>query len=574
METINWATTFSSLEKHVAVCTCRGAQWVIERANNNFCEAFKNDKGGLEGQSFLKCCTRLDLFAVAGSLVEASEGFLVPYYHEDQVFALTWFWLDVATKTRSVFAYSMPMQHLGQDAIIEFQELDILFESMHDGVWVIDGDGITLRVNKAMERIAGVRAEDVIGKHVTAAVEMGLTTTCITLKALETKKPQTRFDDYSNGIRCLNTSTPIFDDDGRVWRVIACIRDISELEDLERKLNKAEMEAKLYRDRLRSLETPGEYLGTSLATRQLEKDVQKSANVDAPVLLLGETGTGKTMTATNIHSRSVRRDKPFVTLNCGAIPADLLEAELFGYESGAFSGASEKGKPGMFELADGGILFLDEIGELPLHMQVKILHVLDGSGYRRLGGTKLHMPNVRIVAATNQSLENLIEAGRFREDLYYRLRVIVVNIPPLRERVEDIPLLVAHFLGRANKKYGLYKSMAPEVLDALVAHPWPGNVRELRATIQLLAAMSDSDLIKITDVPGCLCIASNKESVHPLPRQSLKDAVEDLEIRLIGNALLECKSTYKAAKVLGVSQSTVVRKAQRYNITSAHSCEE
>lgn len=554
---------------------CKGNQWIIQWGNPKFHHIADPSERDFTNKSFLHHLNHLNFAAVSSSIDEVPAGTLAPYRKGGYFYGLTWHWIDSSQEDRIVLFYRLPLEQIARKSVLYWKELESLFDSMHDGLWVVDGNGTTLRVNKAMERIAGVKAEQVIGKPVSEAVNMGLTSTCITLQALEAGQAVTMFDDYANGTRCLNTSTPIFDENGDPWRVIACIRDISELDSLQHKLHKAEMEAKLYRDKLRSLESGHEagYRGDSTAMRQLHKEIEKAGQIEAPVLLLGETGTGKTMTAHTIRTQSARAEEPMISVNCGAIPAELLEAELFGYEPGAFSGASEKGKPGMFELADGGTLFLDEVAELPLHMQVKLLHVLDGEGYRRVGGTRLFKPDVRIIAATNKSFRNLLEAGEFREDLYYRLRVLVVRIPPLRDRLEDIPSLAAYFLDQANAKYNLHKRLDPEVINVLMTNPWPGNVRELRATIELLAAMSENDMITVADLPPHLLPEDGPENIVEKDRP-LKEAVEDLERRLITNALIKGRSTYKAARLLKMSQSSIVRKAQKYKIGIAQVAHE
>ena len=448
------------------------------------------------------------------------------------------------------------------------REQAVLLDSMHDGIWVIDANGITQRVNKSMERIAGIREQDMVGRHVAEAMRDNKYTTCVTLRALEEKRPVTMFDDYANGRRCLNTSTPIFGEDGEVWRVIACIRDITELEEMSARLVELERANQTYKSRLQTLETGDNYgiVGNSAATGHLRQGVLKAAGTDAVALILGETGTGKSLTAKAIHDMSARKDGPFIALNCGGIPPSLVESELFGYERGAFTGASKGGKVGVFELASGGTLFLDEIAELPMPMQATLLHVLDDYTFRRVGGTREVKADVRVIAATNKPLGDLVTAGEFRQDLFYRLRVVVVNIPALRERREDIPDLARHFL-RTMDGEDSRKSFAPAVLAALVGYGWPGNVRELRALVQYLLTMSEGDVFRMEDLPSYL-LADLPTSVIPAYSQSrsLKDAVEELEKSLITAALNDMGSTYKAAERLQVSQSTIVRKAQRYRI--------
>ena len=446
------------------------------------------------------------------------------------------------------------------------QQLNVILDSVHDGIWIIDAKGITMHVNKALDRIAGIKAEDVIGKHVTAPMEAGQFTSCVTLRALEQQQAITLFDDYASGKRCLNTSTPIFDEQGQVVRVVASIRDMTELEALQLKLAEAERKARLYKEKLERSDrtTHVDFIGSSTAMYNCLRALEKAARVPSGVLILGETGTGKTFGANFVHQNSVRAQAPFVTVNCAAIPSTLIESELFGYEKGAFTGAASEGKKGYFELANKGTLLLDEIGELPLNMQAKLLHVLDSFTFHRVGGVKKIEVDVRILAATNKPLEQLVQAGTFRADLYYRLRVLTVTIPPLRDRVEDIPALASYFLEEACKRHGTKKFFDPKVLDRFPLYSWPGNVRELQATVEFLAAMAEGSIIKLCDLPPQFDTGVANEEGTPLI--DLKKATQNLEFKMIKDALVRTGSTYKAAARLGVSQSTVVRKAQRLGI--------
>lgn len=450
------------------------------------------------------------------------------------------------------------------------RELQVIIDSIHDGIWVIDGDGLTVYVNKAMKRIAGIEPSEMIGKHVTLPVTEGKFTSAVTLTALEQKKAVTMFDDYACGTRCLNTSTPIFDEQGNIRRVVASIRDMTELATLQERLVKAELEAHSYKARLENMlqdKTPG-FIANSRVMRRCAQELEKAARVPSGVLLLGETGTGKTFAASNIHRKSPRSAMPFISVNCAAIPQALLESELFGYERGAFTGAGQGGKKGFFELADKGTLLLDEIGELPVSMQAKLLHVLDSQTFHKIGSEKTVKVDVRVIAATNRPLEQLVAAGEFRADLYYRLRVLMVALPPLRERPEDIPELAMTFLSEACARYGTVKTFSPRVLRYFTAYNWPGNVRELRAAVEFLAAMTEGSMICLADLPQY--IADNAPPPPPNSEEeastSLKAAVESLERGMIRNALTQAGSTYKAAKLLGISQSSVVRKAQQLGI--------
>lgn len=478
---------------------------------------------------------------------------------------------DGGARLRCFTVQELPPGGLERAARHSLRELDSVLEFIHDGIWVIDGQGVTRRINRAMERIAGIRACEVVGRHVSEPLREGRFKTCVTLRALETRHTVTLFDDYSNGKRCLNTSTPIFDADGKVWRVIAAIRDITELENLQTKLSNLEVEALAYRLRAQGLEGESKsgLLGQSLLVQRVRQDIAKAAQAEAVTLILGETGTGKSMAAKLIHDMSARADKPFVAVNCGAIPPALMESELFGYEGGAFTGAARGGKRGMLELAQGGTLLLDEVGELSLPMQAKLLHVLDGQPIYRVGGTQPIVVDTRLIAATNQPLDKMVAEGRFREDLFYRLRVLCVEMPPLRERRDDILLLAWYFLRKIGQETGTTKRLDPRTEQIFLAYAWPGNVRELQSVIQSLLTLCERQNILPGDLPSYMREAAGEPPDPAAPRESLTSAVERLERDMLSAALAETGSTYKAAHRLGISQSSVMRKAKKYGLQAA-----
>ena len=552
---------------------CEGNGWNLLYINNMLEGILHLSPENLSGVSLFRQLTRCGFDEIEESKNEPNMGELIAHHTKGSIYVIRWKKLSTDGNPEKPFVRvitmsKVPVDRINRVAELPWQELTVLLDSIHDGIWVIDSDGITLRVNKAMERIAGLRAEEVIGKHVTEPMHRGRFETCVTLRALVEKRSVTMFDDYSNGKRCLNTSTPIFDEKGNVWRVIASIRDMTELETLQRKLTDLEMETLAYKARLENLETEMDagFVGHSAPMRRLRKEAAKAARTEAITLILGETGTGKTLTAKAIHDMSQRSAEPFIALNCGAIPMSLMESELFGYEKGAFTGAAKNGKPGMFELAHKGTLLLDEIGELPLPMQAKLLQVLDGHPFHRVGGTKSISADVRVIAATNKPLSEMVKMGQFREDLFYRLRVLTVEIPPLRERPDDIPVLAIHFLQEIIKKSALKKHFAPQVLNCFLTYPWPGNVRELRAIVQSLATMSEEETINMQDLPQYMQAPSLQPASGSPFRQPMREAVAELEKSMIMTALAETGSTYKAARRLKVSQSTIVRKAQRYKI--------
>jgi transcriptional regulator with PAS, ATPase and Fis domain len=300
--------------------------------------------------------------------------------------------------------------------------------------------------------------------------------------------------------------------------------------------------------------------------------INRVADSDATVVLLGESGVGKTAFARALHYGSERKEEPFIEINCGAIPASLFESEMFGYEAGSFTGASTKGKIGKVELAHNGTLFLDEIGELPLDMQVKLLKVLQEKTVTKIGSERAKHVNFRLIVATNQPLEEMIKKGTFREDLFYRLHVIPITIPPLRERKEDIAALLYHVLHKQNEKYKMKKFFHAEALDILVEHPWPGNVRELENTIERLVLTTDENSISPKDLPFYTeKIKSDKEEWETLDTltsqgMTLQQALAEVEKNWLIRAYRQCQTTYEMANALGISQPTVVRRLRKYNI--------
>jgi len=301
----------------------------------------------------------------------------------------------------------------------------------------------------------------------------------------------------------------------------------------------------------------------SESMKQVVKLAIKVARVDSSVLITGETGVGKEVLARVVHKHSCRVNGPFIKLNCGAIQAELVESELFGYEAGAFTGARREGKPGLIELADGGTLFLDEIGDLPLNLQVKFLRVLQEREIQRVGGIETKEVDFRLIAATNKPLEDLVKQKKFRKDLFYRLDVVPMTIPPLRERKEDILPLALFFLNKFSQRYGLSMRISPEVITVLLNNDWPGNVRELENTIERLLVTSDTDV-----VPDYLMHKSSSSKDCSKSRLNLREILNQTEKHLILQAFEQCKTTREMAEVLGISQSAVVKKMRKYDIYS------
>ncbi len=444
-------------------------------------------------------------------------------------------------------------------------ELDAIIESSFDGMYVTDAQGRTIRINEAYSRITGIKQEEVLGKTMQQLVEEGVYDQSASILVMERGEPVTISQEVKNGKTLLVTGNPVFDENGELFRIVTNVRDITELNHLRQELEQAYNLSRHFQDQLSKYQVNDKYIMQSQKSRDLIDLVIRLGKVNSTVLIQGESGVGKEIIAEILHSNSLRQDKPLVKINCGAIPEALLESELFGYEPGAFTGAKKEGKMGIFEIANGGTLFLDEIGELPLLLQVKLLRVIQERELTRVGGTKPIKIDVRLIAATNRDLWEMVEKNEFRKDLFYRLNVVPLVVPPLRERKDEIPALAAHFINIFNSKYGLNKRLDEEVLQAFLEYDWPGNVRELENIIERAVVTSPYD--KITTA-NCLpdFNQENPEKENAFNRIDLKSSLESLEKRLITDALKEYITTRKAAEALGVSQPTVVRKAAKYGI--------
>jgi transcriptional regulator with PAS, ATPase and Fis domain len=375
------------------------------------------------------------------------------------------------------------------------------------------------------------------------------------------------------GKKLVVTGSPVFDEGGTLIRVVVNERDVTEIEALQRQLEEQEAIKDKFRYQLlemQSLEIESRrVIAKSPSMLKVLRQALKVSTVDSSVLILGESGVGKGLIADLIHKYSSRAGKPLLKINCGAIPVSLVEAELFGYEKGAFTGAQVTGKPGYFELADGGTLLLDEIAELPLSSQVKLLRFLEDGHVMRVGGTKNLKMDVRILAATNRNLEAMVEKGEFRLDLYYRLNVIPIRVPPVRERKECILPLLRHYIDSFAEKHGVRKRLSRAASDALLAYPYPGNVRELVNLCERLVVMTDTESIDLMDLPGDVVRppGGNGPAGGGWPGQvTLKEALESVERSL----LLEGRERYgnqtRMAAALGINQSTIARKLKRYGI--------
>ena len=445
-----------------------------------------------------------------------------------------------------------------------------LLESSYDGIWITDHVGKILFANSANAKLLGVPRSELENKTTQELQDEGVFQTSAILEALQTRQQVSKV--CNNPRTCLTvlaTATPVFNEAGDIQYIFNNVRDITALNEMRESLQDKD---EIIRQQNSQLETMrlrlgvGTIIANSKAFTQVVELARRAATFDgATVLILGESGTGKEVISELIVNTSPRKDKPYLQINCGAIPENLIESELFGYEKGAFTGADAKGRKGLFEAANGGTVFLDEIGDLPLHMQVKLLRVLQQKRIVRIGGTETVNLDVRIIAATNKDLKQMVKEGRFREDLYYRLNVVPIEIPPLRDRKEDILPLVNHFLTVANRKYHTNKSIYSDTIDVLESYSWPGNVRELENLMENLVITTPGDIIRRENLSERLKFSTEDRGfTEDTEVITLKETVERAEYMAIQKAIRQCGSIRKAAVALGVDPSTIVRKQQNY----------
>lgn len=450
-----------------------------------------------------------------------------------------------------------------------------ILENINEGICVVDDKGVVTYWNKRSEEIYGVARRQIIASHISKFFPNALALQVLTTgKSFEYLEHRPR-----EGNVVLISSLPIRDG-GRLIGAVSIDQDITEIRRMSSELQEA-------KNRIKYLEYAEEIIkqihGESGFQRIIYKSKQmydlilvakRIAESDASVMIIGESGTGKDLFAQAIHLESNRRDRPFVVVDCSSIPANLIESELFGYEGGAFTGAQRKGKLGKFEIADGGTVFLDEIGELPLEMQSKLLRVLEGREFYRVGGVKAVKVDIRVLAATNRNMRLMLEEGAFRQDLFYRLNVFSLNIPPLRDRRDDIPILIDFYL----KKYSLVNNklidkIAPEVMTLLLHYNWPGNVRELKNVVERLVILAEDNVVTTRHLPAVIeSINKKTPSAEQLAEEfqtllSLEQAVIDAEKKAIVNALgVAANNKAKAAKLLNIPRSTLYYKLRKLDI--------
>ncbi|MCT4596132.1 MAG: sigma 54-interacting transcriptional regulator [Anaeromicrobium sp.] len=440
-----------------------------------------------------------------------------------------------------------------------------ILNHMGDGICLMDNRGIITYLNPAYENIFNIKKEDIIGQHVKKIYPNRPS-----VGVLDTKE---KIIDIlirgKDGKRILSSAVPIFAHN-KFKGVITTYKDVTELEEVIQRLHKAEEKIKYYEEELSKNSDVDEAFNIIIGNSSLLKDVKrlssKAAKTSVNVMVRGESGTGKELVAKAIHKASKRKDQAFIKVNCAAIPENLLESELFGYERGAFTGASKR-KIGKFELANGGTLFLDEIGETNYNIQAKLLRAIQEKEIERLGGNELIKIDIKIICATNRNLEDMVNNNEFREDLYYRLNVIPIVLPPLRNRKEDIGLLAEHFIEKICKEESMdEKSISREALNHLKEYCWPGNIRELENIITRSITLSDRYEIDVDNLPSYM--RNDKRKNDGLINFINGDLarMEDYDREIVRLALKKHKSFNKAAKALGLTHRTVSLKAKKYNL--------
>lgn len=448
--------------------------------------------------------------------------------------------------------------------IDEASLLETMLAAPDELIVVVNKNGYIENMSQAYGDFLGIQVQNAIGRHVTEVIENTRMDIVVKMGVPETGETQD-----IHGEKMIATRIPIRKNGmviGAYGRVL--VRNTRELHMLHDKLSSIEMELNMYKRTFEKINTAkytvDDIIGDCSIMQDLKNSVRKVAKTNSNVLIMGESGTGKELFAHSIHAGSMRRKAPFVCVNCGSIPEQLIESELFGYEEGAFTGARKGGKIGLFPAAHGGTIFLDEIGELPLPMQVRLLRVLQDREIQRVGSNVREKVNVRVVAATNRNLYQMVKKGEFRSDLYYRLNVVTLHLPLLRERKEDLPLLIRMILSKISKKENLGAiEISREAMDHLLRYDWPGNVRELENVLERAINFTDAgEKIKAKNLPERITGSMVSQTVMPL-----KELMENTEKDAIKDALLRCRNCKaKAANELGISRTTLYEKMMKYEI--------
>lgn len=449
----------------------------------------------------------------------------------------------------------------------ENYELNAVIEESADSIHIADGNGDTLRVNRVFEKSTGFKRDEIIGKNVCSLEAEKVYSPSVVKLAIKERRKLTMLQSSSTGVHVIVTSTPIFDEDGNITRVVTNGRLVKELMLLNEYFSNLKNGTEF-----KNKAEDSEFIYKNKAMQDLMKLIKHIAIVESGIIITGESGTGKSRIAKHIHQQGPRSKHKFVEINCAAIPESLMESELFGYEMGAFTGAKKGGKQGLIELADKGTLFLDEIGDMPLSMQSKLLQVIQNRQITRVGGEIPRDIDVQVISATNKNLEDMIKEGTFRLDLYYRLNVVQIHIPALRERPEDIPLLIEYFINKYNQRYEKNIIFSNEVIKIMEGYEWPGNIRQLENLVEKLVVINQTGIV-VLDELSLTELSEHTKKARPIfinEIMPLKTALEETEKQLVLNAYQSLKSSYKVGEALNISQSAANRKIQKYCKEKSH----
>ncbi len=446
------------------------------------------------------------------------------------------------------------------------REIDTILESIHDDILITDGQGRILKVSKSFVNAYGIDEEQILGETVFEMERQGIFKPSVIARVLQSNRSITMRQRNNRERELIVTALPVRNENGEIIKVVSFTRDLTDFLNLQEQYSKLESKIEKYTAEIevlrnKSMDLEG-VVAKSGKSQDILRTIHRIAPFDATVLLTGESGVGKSMFARLIHKKSKRSEHPFIEINCGAIPENLLESELFGYEGGSFTGANKEGKIGLIELAQNGTLFFDEIVEMPLNLQVKLLNVIQNKTIKRVGGTKDIQVDFRLIAASNKDFKHQIDEKKFREDLYYRLNVITIEILPLRQRREDIVPLAFLFIDKFNKCYELNKSFSKKVFDRVISYDWPGNIRELENFVERLLLTTENQIIDEKDLPSQMM--QKDGTMTELYNGKLTEAVEALEKYMVSTAYEKCGTTVGVAEALGISQPTAVRKIQKY----------
>ncbi|MDO4287615.1 MAG: sigma 54-interacting transcriptional regulator [Eubacterium sp.] len=566
-----WQEALSILDMIFCGVIVLDSQGCVRHCNTSAAAILKTDKSHIEGDHFLKHPFLEELNHISGNLLLGSGRHSLRDGNGEIICNLNpWIFNKERLGTVVIFHQSYNANCIAQELSVTntlLKEINIFIESSYDGFLVADSAGKIIRVNKALETALDMNRTELVGHNVRELVKRGVYEKSAVLEVCRKKRMATTLLRRGEE-EMLATGMPVFGKDGLLESVVVNLRDVTELNSLKSEVEHQMKLAKGYFKQLTAIahRASGKQaiIAVSKAMQNILQITDTISDVDSTVLITGESGTGKEMVVSEIYKKSRRSDAPIIKINCSAIPSALFESELFGYEEGSFTGAKKSGKIGFFELADGGTLFLDEIGELDMESQAKLLRVIQEGEIYRVGGSRPVKVDVRLIAATNADLWERTREGKFRKDLFYRLNVINIEVPPLRERREDIIPLTLHFLDRYNALHGRDKRLSMELGQRLYAMDWPGNIRELENFVENLVVLTKDDLLMPEHLP--LRYQKSLESDAQIKIEGimpLKAMVREAERQLLQNAQQRCGSTREIARALGVDQSTISRKLQQ-----------